>query len=209
MAKKTEKQIIGPDGASYPESIIDRQIVKTDRLVRKQIAQAEKLSALVKAFNESISSEVVDHLEQTAEDHHQSWKGNTVLKTFDGTMQIEVDIQMQTSYDERLQVAAEIIRKWLDSKLAELTEPAARKLILQVSQIAKTALRIDHKGNVDRAKLIQLKKFEFANEPEWLEAMQLIDQSERITGSKRYIRFKKANPETGKLEAITVDFSRF
>ena len=62
MAKKTEKQIIGPDGASYPESIIDRQIVKTDRLVRKQIAQAEKLSALVKAFNESISSEVVDHL---------------------------------------------------------------------------------------------------------------------------------------------------
>lgn len=210
MSKKSKKNVIvGPEGTEYPVAIIDKQIVRRDRMVRKVIALAHKLSEYVQAVNLAVVNDVQGHLDKTAEAHRQTWQGNTVLKTFDGTMAIEVDIQMQKSYDENLQVASSIINKWLDSKLEAVKDPAARKVFEQVNQIAKTALRIDHKGNVDQAKLIQLRKFEFSQEPEWQEAMDLISKSEQVTGTKRYIRFKAANPETGKLESIPVDFSKF
>lgn len=203
------KHITGPNGELYTRSMLNPQIVKADDVVRKTVKLAEKLSDYVAAVNHSVTNTVLKHLDETAEAHGEKWQGSTILKTFDGTMQIEIDVQQIRSYDERLQVAAEKIRSWIDRKLELVTDPGARRVFEQVSQIAKTALRIDHKGNVDQAKLIQLRKFEFSTEPEWVEAMQLISESERITGSKRYIRFKKANPETGKLESIPVDFSRF
>lgn len=208
MAKKS-KYIVGPNGENYTRAMLNPQIVKTDDLVRKVVAQAEKLSEHVQKVQGAVTDLVVKHLDGVAEAHGEKWVGNTILKSFDGNYAVEVDIQMQKSYDERLQVAAEKIRHWIDGKLELVTDPGARKVFEQVSQIAKTAMRIDHKGNVDQAKLIQLKKFEFASEPEWVEAMQLISDAERITGTKRYIRFKKANPENGKLETIPVDFSRF
>lgn len=206
MAKS--KKIMGPDGQEYPIGILDKQIVRSDALVKKGIAMAEKLSEIVEGYNQQITKLVMEYLDATADSYGAAWQGNAILKSFDGTMQIEVDIKQQKSYDERLAIAGEKIRNWLDSKLEKVADPQTRKVFEQVSQIAKTALRIDHKGNVDQAKLIQLRKFEFSSEPEWVEAMELIAASERITGTKRYIRFSKAN-EKGKLEAIPVDFSRF
>lgn len=207
MAKKT-KMITGPNGEQYPVHMLHPQIVKSDYLVRDVIAMAEKLSELTEHYNNQINALVTDHLEKTAAEYGEKWKGNAVLKTYDGTMAVEVDVQQVKSYDERLQIASEKIRGWIDSKMESVADPKARKVFEQIGQVAKTALRIDHKGNVDQKKLIQLKKFEFSGEPEWQEAMELINQAERITGTKRYIRFKKAD-EQGKLVGIPVDFSAF
>lgn len=209
MAKtRKPKTITGPDGTEYPVHMLNTQIVKSDALVKDVVAMAEKLSELVIHYNNQIHSMVMAYLEDTASQFGEKWKGNAILKTFDGSKAVEVDIQVQKSYDERLAIAGEKIRSWLDSKLATVADPGTRKVFEQISQIAKTALRIDHKGNVDQAKLIQLRKFEFASEPQWVEAMELIAASERVTGTKRYIRFKKAD-EKGKLVAIPVDFSSF
>ena len=209
MAKKKVQTINGPDGTEYPVHVLHPQIVKGDALVKDVIHLADKLSELTQHYYNVITNMVVGYLDDTAAEYDEKWQGNTVLKTYDGKMAVEVDVQMQKSYDERLQIASEKIRSWLDSKLDAVTDPSARKVFEQVSLIAKTALRIDHKGSVDQKKLLQLRKFDFAGESEWQEAMELISASERVTGSKRYIRFKKANEETGKLEAILVDFSRF
>lgn len=209
MARKTNKMITGPNGEQLPAHILHPQIVKGDALVREVVALAEKLSELSGHYNNLIFGKVQDFLEETAEAYGETWKGNTILKSYDGKLSVEIDVQLQKSYDERLQVASEKISNWIDRKLDMVKEPGARKVFEQVSQIAKTALRIDHKGNVDQKKLIQLKKFEFSGEPEWQEAMELIGASERVVGTKRYIRFKKADPETGKLEPIPVDFSKF
>jgi len=209
MAIKKVKTITGPNGETYPVHMLHPQIVKGDALVRDVVYMAEKCSEMVEHYFNQISQMVNTYLEATAAEYGEKWQGNTVLKTYDGTMAVEVDVQQIRSYDERLQVASEKIRSWIDAKLEVITDPKARKVFEQIGQIAKTALRIDRKGNVDQKKLIQLRKFEFSGEPEWQEAMYLISQSERITGTKRYIRFKKANEETGKLEAIPVDFSKF
>ena len=204
---KTNK-IMGPDGQEYPVSILDKQLVRSDTIVKKGISMAEKLSEIVAAYNQQITKLISEHLSDTAEGYGEKWQGNAVLKSFDGSMQIEVDIKQIKSYDERLAVAGEKIRSWLDSKLASIADPKQRKVFEQLSQIAKTALRIDHHGNVDQAKLIQLRKFDFSSEPEWVEAMELIAAAERVTGTKRYIRFKKADAK-GKLVGIPVDFSTF
>jgi hypothetical protein len=208
--KKTKppKFIVGPDGTEYPIGIIDKQIVKCDQMVRYIIDVASTLSEAVESASNLINANVMGYLEEIAQDHGENWQGNTVLRTFDGKMTIEVDIQMQKSYDERLQVAGKMISTWLDKKLEFVADPAARKVFEQLQAITKTLLRIDHKGNVDQKKLNLLRKYDFADEPEWKEAMDLISASERITGTKRYLRFKIANPETGKLEGINVDFNR-
>jgi len=210
MAKqRKQKMIAGPNGEAYPVHILNPQIVKSDTAVRNMIDMAEKLSDIAGHYWSQLNAMASSFLEETAGNYGEKWQGNAVLKTYDGSMAVEIDVQQQKSYDERLQVASEKIRRWLDSKLEQVSDPGAKRLFEQVSQIAKTALRIDHKGNVDQKKLIQLRKFEFAGEPEWQEAMELIAQSERVTGTKRYLRFKKVSSETGKLENITVDFSRF
>jgi hypothetical protein len=208
MARKS-KTIAGPNGEQLPVNILHPQIVNRDALVRKMIGKAEKLSEIVAAYQREIYQAVDEYLAATAESHHAKWEGNTVLRTHDGSLAIDVDVQQQCAYDERLQIASEKIRAWIDAKLQTATDPAIRKTIQQFGQIAKTALRIDHNGNIDRKKLIQLRKFEFSGEPEWKDAMDLIAAAETVIGSKRYLRFKKANPETGKLEAIPVDFSKF
>lgn len=209
MARKTNKMIMGPNGEKLPAHILHPQIVKGDALVREVVALAEKLSEITGHYNNLIFSKVQGFLEETAAAYGESWKGNTVLKSYDGTNCVEVDIQYLKTYDERLQVASEKIRSWIEKQLEEVTEPKQRKMFEQMSQLAKIGLRIDHKGNVDQKKLTEIRKFEFSEYPEWKEAMDLITASERIVGTKRYIRFKKADPETGKLEPIPVDFSKF
>lgn len=208
MAKKNAKTIKDAKGQEIPIYLLDKQIVATEALVRKAIAFAEALSKLVEAANKRIMTIVMAHLEKTAENYGEKWQGNAILKTLDGTMQIEVDIKQIKSYDERLAVAGEKIRGWVEKNLETVTDSKQKKLFEQLAQVAKTALSLDHQGKVDHAKIIQLRKYDFAGEPEWLEAMELIEKSERVTGTKRYIRFKKAN-DKGKLVGIPVDFSTF
>jgi hypothetical protein len=207
MAKQ-QKTIKDAKGQEIPVYLLDKQIVATDALVRKVIALALVLSKLVQAANKKIMAIVMAYLEKTAEKYGQQWQGNAVLKSLDGKMQIEVDIRQIKSYDERLAVAGEKIRGWVEKNLATVTDPKQRKLFEQLAQVAKTALSLDHQGKVDHAKILQLRKYDFADQPEWQEAMDLIAASERITGTKRYLRFKQVDDQ-GKLVGIPVDFSAF
>ncbi len=204
--KKKVKNITGPDGQVYPVEIIDKQIVRRDTLVREVVEEAERLAAFTRRTHERIMAKVQTYLYDAAAEYGEDWQGNAILSTFDATQQVEVDVMQTKTYDERLAIAGEKIRSWLDEKLDKVTDPTQRKILEQISSIARTLMRIDHKGKVDQKKILLLKKFDFANEPQWKEAMKLLTDAEQITGSKRYIRFKKAN-ESGKLEAIKVDFS--
>lgn len=206
--KKKTETIQGSNGQEYPVSLLDKQIVKREYLVRRVVSEAKRLSAYVAKKHEAIAQEIQDFLEETADEHGEKWQGNALLTTLDGTQTIEINVKNQVIYDERLGVAGEKIRRWLDDKLAGVKDENLRSVLEQVSSIAKTALNIDGKGKVDRVKLLQLKKFDFSNEPEWEEAMQLITASEQAIGQKQYIRFKEADG-SGKLVGIPVDFSGF
>lgn len=209
MPKKKVSTITGPGDAVYPIDIIDKQIVKRDQMVRRVIAEAEKVSNYVKQAKARIDYLVLEHLNELSKANGvDEYEGSTVLRSFDNTLTIEIDVKKQFTYDERLNTAGTIIKTWIDGKLALVTDPKLRKMFEQISNIAKSALRIDAKGKVDKSKLLQLKKFEFAEEPEWNKAMELITASEQETGTKRYLRFKKAD-DKGKLEGIPVNFFEF
>jgi len=203
-----KRVIPGPNGETYLADVLDSTIVKRDALVRRLISRAEKLSELVQKYAYDVARDVDEYLAGKAGEYGEEWVGNTILRTLDGTMQVEVDIQQQKSYDERLAIAAEKIRRWIDSKLDNVDDPGTREALIQLSSIAKAALRVDQQGKVDQKKLNMLKKFEFANAPEWVEAIRLLNESEQISGKKRYIRFKKAGA-TGKLEGIPVNYYEF
>jgi len=208
MKLKATDTIQGPNGQMFQVGHLKEDIVKREMVVRRAIAEAKKLSGFVEATQQRIAGIVENYLNDSAADHDTDWQGSTILRSFDGTMQVEVDIKQIKSYSEQLNVAGEIIREWIEEKLSLVKDPALRKTFAQIADIAKAALRIDAKGKVDQQRLLQLKKFDFPNEPRWQEAMELINEAEQITGSKRYIRFKEAD-EAGKMNGIRVNFFEF
>lgn len=206
--------------ARVPETIRDAQgneinvkllqphLVEKERVVRKVVRMANELSAMIEQYQTRMLEQVLNYLNGVADNYGEAWKGNAVLRTLDESQEVELSYAQLVTYDEKLQIAGEVIRGWIDGKLKKVKDEGVRNILEQVSSIAKDALSIESGKRPDRKKIVKLKKFEFTGEPEWEKAMQLISESERLTGTKKYMQFRTKD-EQGKVIPIKVNFSDF
>jgi len=102
------------------------------------------------------------------------------MTTYDGKYRLVVAMNDQIAFDERLQVARELIggciEKWSEGSRNEI------RILVQ------DAFQVDKAGKLNTARILGLRRLEITD-PDWLKAMSAISDSIQVSGSKQYLRF--------------------
>lgn len=188
-------------GALWPIETI-KDIDKTrDSLVREIAAKAKAQSELLSKFKAAVFGDIEAFIELSAEKYGVKMggsKGNVSLVTFDGRFKIQRAIAETLSFDERLQVAKELIdqciHEWSEGSRAEI-----RALI-------NDAFQVDKEGRVNTARILSLRRLDIADE-KWKQAMQAIGDSIQVSGSKAYFRVYERVGDTDQYKPIVLDLA--
>ena len=204
---KKVKTMTDANGDEIAVKYLDKLILKREKVIAKVFKKVEKLEKLLEKSHLEISAEITKYLDEIAESENTKWKGNATLRSFDESHAIEVQLGRRIEFDERLQLAAEKINEWIEKNSEKITDPKSKEAFEKIANIAKRALNIDQKGKVDHKKVIQLKTYQF-NDPEWKDAIELIEKSMTVVNTKSYHKFKRKDKD-GKFKNMRTNYSDF
>lgn len=186
-------------GALVPVELVKAADQLMDEQVRKIIGFALPLNAQIARFKQHSLDDVAELLAVLRQDYGASpggEKGNVTLTSYDGTLQVRVQVQERLTFGPELQAA----KANVDAYLTELTEDSGPEL----RGIVHHAFRTDQAGLVNRAELFRLLRYEIQDE-RWQAAMKAIKDSIRVEGTKEHVRFYRRPDARSKWEAITID----
>ena len=186
-------------GRQVPEGMVKDIDKLRDQTVRAIMEQAIEMSELLKEFKAGIRDDIMAFVATSAEQYGRSWggkKGNINLTTYDGKYRLLVAMAEQLSFDERLQVARDLIGECID-RWSEGSRNEIRILVQDAFQVDKT-------GKISTSRVLGLRRLDI-DDPDWQRAMAAISDSIQIAGSKQYLRFYERNDETGEYVNIPLD----
>jgi len=170
-----------------------------DDLVNGVIDKVKALQEDMRKIKTEIASEVEAFLELSAREYGTSYggkKGNVTLSSFDGSHQIKRAVADSLAFDERLQVAKELI----DQCIHEWTAGSSS----EVQALVEHAFQTDKEGKISTARVLGLRSLNIQHE-KWQQAMQAIMDSIQVTGSKSYLRFYERQGPEGPHRQIPLD----
>lgn len=124
-------------------------------------------------------------------------KGNVTLMSFDGKYKVQIAIQDNLVFDERLQVAKSLIDECLTEWTADSND--------NVKAIIDNAFAVDKEGKINIRRVLSLRSLNIVDD-KWQKAMQAISDATQVISSKEYIRFYERD-EHGKYQQISLDFA--
>ena len=173
-----------------------------DQMVGKMATQAKKLQEEMIQFKQIAYSEVSAFMELSAAEYGKKWggkKGNVTFFSYDHNQMIQVQISEDLTCDERLQIAKELIDKCLDRWTVDGKE--------EIRTIVNEDFAVNQKGKLNIRRILGLRRFKF-DDPDWIQAMELISDSLQVSGSKSYIRVYERSGTENRKQCITLDFSK-
>jgi hypothetical protein len=185
-------------GRQVPVELVSEIDRLRDQTVRRITDEAMKMKEILAAFKGRIRDDIYTFVDLSFERFGKAYggkKGNITLSTFDGRYRLVVAMDDNIVFDERLQVAREIIGDCLD-KWSDGARPEIRMLVNDAFQVDKT-------GKISTARVLGLRRLEI-RDPDWQEAMRAITESIQVSGSKQYLRFYERN-EQGEYVQIPLD----
>ena len=190
-----EKGRLIPVDAIKPIDLLrDETVINiTDRVKALNGLMTQKKSALFELIH--------DFLELSASAYDTEYggkKGNVSLLSFDGKYKVQIAISDTIVFDERLQIAKNLI----DECIGEWSAGSDTKIMTLVND----AFQVDKEGKVSTYCVLGLRRHNF-DDPKWLDAMQAISDAMQVTSSKEYIRVYERN-EHDKYIQIPLDFSK-
>jgi len=170
-------------GRQVPAELVSDIDKLRDQTVRRIADEAMKMKQTLSDFKRRIRDDIYAFVEISASRYGKSWggkKGNITLTTYDGKYRLVVAMNDQIAFDERLQVARELIcgciEKWSEGSRSEI------RILVQ------DAFQVDKTGKLNTARILGLRRLEITD-PDWLKAMSAISDSIQVSGSKQYLRF--------------------
>jgi len=189
---------VDPDGVAVPEKYINEGVKKRDKMVESALKEIKLLRKEMARVKAKVEAEVLEYLDEIAESYGEDWKGNAQLSSFDGKKVVMVKVNKIFCFDERLQVA----KTKIDKCISKWSAGASAKLIAVVNH----AFAVDEKGKVDRRRILSLQKLKI-DDPDWKEAMDIINSSITTEGTRRYIGYLERDEETDELQQILLNYS--
>lgn len=186
-------------GALVPIELVKPADLLIDEQVRKIMGYAAHLSAQIARFKQHTLDDVAELMALLLQDYKTKVggeKGNVNLTSYDGTLQVRLQVQERLTFGPELQAAKELV----DHYLAELTADSGPEL----RGIVQHAFRTDQAGLINRAELFRLLRYEIADE-RWQMAMKAIKDSIRVEGTKEHVRFYQRPTARAKWEGVTID----
>ena len=125
-------------------------------------------------------------------------KGNVSLTSFDGKYRVQISVSDTIIFDERLQIAKNLI----DECIGDWSAGSDTKIMTLVND----AFQVDKEGQVSTYRVLGLRRHDF-DHPKWLKAMEAISDAMQVTSTTEYIRVYERD-EHGKYQQIPLDFSK-
>lgn len=150
-------------------------------------------------FKRNIWMRVQDFLAESAQDSGSrkfgGAKGNVTLTSFDGKYKILVAVNETIQFNEKLQVAKQLI----DKCIADWSEGANEKL----RAIVEDAFNVGKSGLVSTSRVLGLRRINI-KDATWKKAMEAISESMQVASSKTYMRFYERSQD-GSYKHIPLD----
>jgi hypothetical protein len=185
-------------GRQVPVELVSEIDKLRDQTVRRIADEALKMKGVLAEFKRRIRDDIQTFVELSANQFGKSWggkKGNITLTTYDGAYRLVVAMNDDIVFDERLQIARDIIgeciEKWSDGARSE------------IRVLVNDAFQVDKAGKINTARVLGLRRLEI-HDPDWQKAMRAITESIQVSGSKQYLRFYERN-EQGEYVQIPLD----
>ena len=153
-----------------------------DELVRRMVVKAREVRAMLQVFKAEAFDDIEQFVALSASEYDTEiggGKGNITLMSYDGRFRVIRAVAETFIFDERLQVAKELI----DQCLNEWTASSGPEL----KALVNDAFQVDRQGNVNAKRILSLRKFNI-EDPRWQRAMAAIGDSLTVAGSREYVR---------------------
>jgi hypothetical protein len=185
-------------GRQVPIELVPEIDKLRDQTVRRIAEEAMKMKDVLGNFKKRIGDDIHTFVELSANQYGKTWggkKGNITLATYDGKYRLIVAMDDNIIFDERLQIARQIIGECLD-KWSSDARPEIRMLV-------NDAFQVDKAGKISTSRVLGLRRLEI-HDPDWQKAMQAITESIQISGTKQYLRFYERDAN-GEYKQIPLD----
>ncbi len=188
-------------GRLVPTNLVKPIDKQRDELVQEIIGHAQEVNAAISAFKARTFGDIEAFIDLSAEKYDVKMggkKGNVTLMSYDGRYKIQRAISENLVFDERLQVAKELIDECIH-KWTEGTNDNIRALV-------EHAFQTDKEGKINTGRIFSLLKLEIKDEG-WINAMEAIKDSIQVAGSKSYIRVYERIGASDNYKAIPLDIA--
>jgi|GEM_PF-822729 len=193
-----------------PLDIISPVDLARHELLKRHIPTALALSKALEDFRDEVSADIDAFIEVSNSEHkakigvipedskRTKWKGNIQLANHNATQKIDLRIHDRIAFNEKLNLAMEKINRLISERSGGLDD--------FIKTLVNDAFRMDKVGYVDVKKILDLRKHKFQH-PLWLEAMQDINDSIRIDGSRSYLQFWYRDTPESDWVSISLDIA--
>lgn len=169
-------------GRLVPIGTIDKVDLLRDEMVNELAEEALQISGLLGAFKLKAFSTIAAFIQIRGEQYGQvtrGTKGNVTFFSYDGRFKIVRQYQDSIRFDERLQIAKELLDQWA----ADVTDGSRDEVKVLINAYFQT----DKEGKINAGLVLSLRRFKFTDSL-WLRAMEAIADSVMVVGSRSYVR---------------------
>ena len=172
-----------------------------DELVRSLVAQAWKLQSSMIVFKRMAMDEINAFVDQSAREYDVQMggkKGNITLYSYDMNYKVMIQIAEYLVFDERLQVAKQMIDECFTSWTTDSRS--------EIKTIINDAFTVNQEGKINTRRILALRRLDITD-PLWKNAMQAISDSIQVAGSKSYMRIYERIEQTKAWQVISLDLA--
>ena len=167
-----------------------RGMINVAKMLREDMQRAKR--RIFASFNDFVALSAQDYDVQLG-----GKKGNTTLISYDGKFKVQLAVSENIVFDERLQVAKQLI----DECLTDWTRDSNDNIKAIINQ----AFQVDKEGKISTHRVLSLRSLNM-DDTKWDRAMDAISDAIQVTDTKEYIRFYERD-EQGAYHQISLDFS--
>jgi hypothetical protein len=192
------KYMTDSQGRKVPEELVSDLDKLRDQTVKSIAGAAFVMREELAGFKTRTREELSAFLQLSAETYGKVYggkKGNVSLMSYDGRYRILIAVNDSIVFDERLQIAKQIIDECI-TRWAEGSRSEIRALV-------NDAFYVDKAGNINTTRILGLRRLDI-QDPEWLKAMQAITDSIQVAGSKEYLRIYERDGQ-GEYHQVPLD----
>jgi hypothetical protein len=171
-----------------------------DEVVSEIVAKALAMRDRLAEFKVGIREELTSYLSLSAERYGKKYggkKGNVTLISYDGSLRLVLSVNEHIAFDERLQIAKDIIDECI-TRWSEGSREEIRALVAD-------AFYVDKKGRINTNRILGLRRLNI-QDAQWQKAMEAISDSIQIEGCKEYLRIY-IRDESGEYKQVPLDIA--
>jgi len=198
MSKSKQEFMTDSMGRQVPIKMVKEIDILRDQVVRRIADEAREIKSVLGEFKSRIRDDILDFVKKSAKDYGVEWggkKGNISLTSYDGQFKLIIAMNDNITFDERLQVARDLIGKCL-TKWSKGARDEIRVLV-------NDAFQVDKQGKISTARVLGLRRLDI-QDADWQKAMTAITESVHITGTKQYLRIYERDAN-GEYQMIPLD----